>query len=390
MPVSSQAHTIAHAERPYRPRLWLGPAVLLLTATAIALSLELAAHVALDPEQRAMLPHFGLPQETQARLAWLDWQQQRSRYGTTSYPSSFDLPDPMLGWRVRPNASARHVKPGMYDVAVHTNNAGLRGLEPVSPAKTPGRPRIGVFGCSQTFGESVDDTDTYVARLAGTHPNAEFLNFGVRGYGTDQMLLLYEEEGASYDLDVVVLAFAFYHMKRNATGFLFYAKPRFELADDGTLELVGTPVPMPEQLAAQDAGSATWNIADRSSFARWLWGRLVALRVRRQLAEQGEAWKLSEALIRRFVDSVRHTGSRPVLVNIDEARPDLEDDLTELAAELGVDLVNLGPVLREAQAAGEPYTLPNDNHWNAEGHRLVATELEAHLCAHGLVPGCAS
>jgi hypothetical protein len=179
-------------------------------------------------------------------------------------------------------------------------------------------------------------------------------------------------------------------MKRNATGFLFYAKPHFELTSDGRLELVGTPVPMPDQLGTEKPISATWRIADRSTFARWLWGRLVALRTRGQFSEQGEAWKLSEALIRRFVESVRARGSRPVLVNIDEARPDLEDDLSTLAAALEIDLVNLGPVLREALAAGEAYTLPNDNHWNADGHRLVAVELEAHLCARGLIPGCAS
>ena len=75
----------------------------------LGLSLELAIRLTLDVEQRTMLPHFGLSQETQARLAWLDWQRQRRRYGTTSYPSSFDLPDPTLGWRVRPDASARHV-----------------------------------------------------------------------------------------------------------------------------------------------------------------------------------------------------------------------------------------------------------------------------------------
>ena len=65
------------------------------------------------------------------------------------------------------------------------------------------------------------------------------------GFGTDQMLLYWEHEGVRFRPDVVVLAFAFYHLERNLAAFRFFAKPRFVLGPDGGLALRGTPVPTP-------------------------------------------------------------------------------------------------------------------------------------------------
>jgi len=369
-------------------RRWFGPLLAILSLLLMATLLEAGLRVALSAERQQTLPHFGIGEDLQARLAWIDWQKHRDRYGTTSYPSSFDQPDPDLGWKIKPNVAARHVKPGAYEVSVHTNERGMRGTAPVALAKTPGRTRIGVFGCSQTFGETVDDDETYVARLAAERPDAEFLNFGVRGYGTDQMLLYYEQEAAAYDLDVVVLAFAFYHMKRNAAGFLFYAKPYFDLDSNGSLHLHGVPVPSPDEFEAQDSSSYTWPLADRSVLLRWLWDRGRRLRERGFYSGTGYPWHLTEALIARFVGEARAEGSKVVLMNIDEEHPALEDELQALADRLDVGFVNLGPELRYAGENGITYTLADDNHWNAIGHGMVADRLEGFLCERKLLAGC--
>ena len=367
---------------------WIGPLLGALSFVIALGGLEIGIRVALDVEKREMLPHFGLDENIQARIAWTDWQARRDQHGTTSYPSSFDEPDPELGWRIRPNVDVTHVKPGIYEVAVHTNNRGMRGSRDVAAIKSERRPRVGVFGCSQTFGETVNDEETYVERLAERLPGVELLNFGVRGYGTDQMLLYYEREAERYDLDVVVLAFAFYHMKRNDSGFLFYAKPYFELDAGGKLELFGVPVPTPEQLAAEDFSTYTWDLADRSVLLRWVWQKVRNLRSRDLYAADGRAWALTRALIERFARSATATGARVVVMSIDEAQPELEAQLADLTEELGVGLVNLGPTLRDAAELGLSYTLPADNHWNAEGHRLVADRLEAWLCNRALSDAC--
>ena len=367
---------------------WLGPALALTSVIAALGFVEIGLRVALDDQQQQHLPHFGLSGDMQARLAWLDWQARRDKYGTTSYPSSFDEPDPELGWRIKPDVEVLHVKPGIYEVDVTTNNRGMRGLRPVRARKRAGTTRVGVFGCSQTFGETVNDEETYVSVLDERVDAAQFLNFGVRGYGTDQMLLYYENDADAYDLDVVVLGFAFYHMKRNDSGFLFYAKPYFTLDEDGELELSGLPVPTPEQLEAEVRNASTWRLADNSVLMRWLWQKVRNLGSPDLYSETGDAWALTGALIERFADSASAAGSRVVVMNIDEGHPELEDDLQALTDELGVGLVNLGPVLRAAGERGVPYTLPADNHWNAEGHRIVADTLEQYLCTETMPGAC--
>lgn len=325
------------------------------------------------------LPHFGISEELQARLEWIEWQQRSDRFGTTSYPSSFDIPDPALGWRVRPNANVKHVKPGVYEVSVKTNAFGLRGTYPYSLNKAHGTLRVGVFGDSQTFGETVSDGETYIALLNRRLDNAEIINFGVRGYGTDQMLLYLEQEAQKYNLDIVVLATAFYHMRRNVTSFLFYAKPQFNLLDDGQLRLSGIPVPDPEKLRADTIAANRWPLMDQSVLLRWSWQRIRNLRKNWLFSANGEGWRLMRALISRFVKSAGTLGASVVLVNIDEGRPELEDDLQGLANDLSVKLVDLGPVLREAGGSGVDYAFPNDAHWTPEGHAIVAGALYSAL-----------
>jgi hypothetical protein len=359
---------------------WFGPALALFSLILTLAIIEFAFRIYLIDEQQRQLPHFGIDETLQARLTWIDWQQQREKFGTTTYPSSFDAADANLGWKVRPNADARHVKPGVYEVDIHTNSFGLRGSQPSTLAKRQGVTRIGVFGCSQTFGETVGDDETYATLLDKSLNDTEVLNFGVRGYGTDQMLLYYQEQADKYDLDIVVIAFAFYHLSRNATGFSFYAKPVFRIDDDGELEVSGIRVPQPDKLSAVDFTDQLWNVADHSIFLRWVWQRVRNLRARQVFSENGDTWRVTKALLSEFVESARTKGSTVVIMNIDESHPELEDELQKLADGLSVELVNLGPVFRDAAFSAIQYALPGDNHWTPLGHEIVARKLQSHLC----------
>jgi hypothetical protein len=358
-----------------------------LSAASLALALlaaECGLRLALPATQRAALPRVGLSEEAQARLTWVE----RRRLRGPSTLHEFDLPDPVLGWRVRPGVHVRSVKPGSYDVMVTTNDQGLRSDVPVSRAKPDGRMRIGIFGCSLTFGEGVADSETYSRQLAAALPGADVLNFGVHGYGTDQMLLYYEAEGAQYQLDTVVLAFAGFHIARNASGFSFYAKPRFDLSRDGTLTLYGVPVPRPEELAAQEPLDHAYRLVDESVLLRWSWQRVRNWRERSFYRPDAPGWHLTGALIARFAATARAAGSHMVLLNVSENFPQLEPALGELAADLGIGFLNLGPALRDLDHRGVEYRLRNDGHWNAAGHRVVAARLREYLCQTSVLGPC--
>jgi hypothetical protein len=361
-----------------------GPLLAALSVAGTLVALEGAVRLRLSPANRAALPHVGADGETQRRLEWVE--RGRAVRGAEGW--QLDVPDPLLGWRPRPGIVARSARPGASDVTITINAEGLRGRREVTRAKSPGVTRIAVFGCSQAFGSGVEDDETFSARLEASLDDVEVLNFGVHGYGTDQMLLRWEREGVEYAPDVVVLAFAYYHLDRNVSGFRFFAKPRFELAEDGALRLVGVPVPDPGALASDGARGAPWPLADHSVLLRWLWDRELQ---RRQVAlyqAEGPAWDVTRALIARFAATARRHGARMILLNIDEDAPWLSAPLAQLAAEQNIGWADAEPALGPPRGRGVRLRLPGDPHWNPRGHAIIAGVLRAALCAPGGVPGC--
>ncbi|MFM7736998.1 MAG: SGNH/GDSL hydrolase family protein [Alphaproteobacteria bacterium] len=364
----------------------LAAPLLALVSLLVALAAgEAAVRMVLGRDGLARLPHACVGASAERRAAW---RARRDADGGDPY--GFDQPDPRLGWRLAPGVDVRSAKPGSYDVRVRSNPQGLRGARPAATEPTAGVLRVAIFGDSQTFGEGVGDDETYAALLGRAHPAVEVLNFGVHGFGTDQMLLRWEEEGRRFRPDVVVLAIAWFHADRNASDFTFYAKPRFVLGEDGTPTPSGGEVAEPAVLAAAPppADEAPCPAADRSALARWLWQRVRNLREREALRPAGAPWRLTRALVARFVEEVRRTGARFVLLDIDDEQPALSDDLRRLAAEIGADYVAAGPAVSAAEKGGASVRLAGDRHWNARGHAIVAAELDRWLCgAHPLVCG---
>jgi len=161
---------------------------------------------------------------------------------------SFDRYHPMYGWATEPNL--RDV-PVFGDEILNTNSRGLRGAREFPYERTPGQARIIILGDSFAFGDEVSDDETFAAYLQTLLPEAEVINMGVHGYGHDQMLLLFLEEGLKYGPDMVVLGFLPADMERNLVGFRDYAKPRF-IIRDGAPVLTNSPVPPPEEVLRWD------------------------------------------------------------------------------------------------------------------------------------------
>jgi hypothetical protein len=363
---------------------WAGPLVAALAVVATLAALEVGVRLRLSSATRAALPHVGADPETQRRLEWVE--RGRAERGAEAW--LLDVPDPLLGWRPKPGIRTRSVRPDSYDVTVTINPQGLRGARPAQHEKAPGVTRVAVFGCSQTFGSGVEDDETFSARLAAALPTVEVLNFGVHGYGTDQMLLRWEQEGAAYAPDVVVLAFAYYHLDRNVTGFRFFAKPRFALAPDGTLALDGVPVPDPAELARNGTVAPPWPLADHSVLLRWLWDRSLRGQQAELYQPEGPAWDVTRALIARFAAEVHRQGARMILLNIDEDAPWLSAPLAQLASELGIAFADAEPALGPPRGQGIRLRLPDDPHWNPQGHAIIADVLRTTLCRETPLPGC--
>jgi len=217
-----------------------------------------------------------------------------------SAPELFTQHDPELGWSLEPGAEGTYVGPRPFPIQfrapVRINSAGLRDDE-LGPVPDGGR--VLVLGDSIVAGFEVPAEQTYPSVVQGRLTEAlgapvDVVNAGVRGYGTDQALLLYRDRLRQLEADVVVLHLTANDPDDNVTLHRMrrpFGKPAFALADDGSLEPVGTPVPRYPRCSAVrlddgfdvtrvDDGSARaacWlqaNVAERSAAFSFVLSRL--------------------------------------------------------------------------------------------------------------------
>jgi hypothetical protein len=311
-------------------------------------------------------------------LSWRRWWVRVHRSGQPML-YGFDRYDPTKGWLPKPNL--RDV-PAFGEKRLSTNAKGLRGADDYAGAKRADVPRILILGDSFTFGDEVGDAETYPHYLQQLLPGTEVINMGVHGYGHDQMLIFFREEGVAYAPDVVVLGFVANDMPRNLLGFRDYAKPRFRLRD-GELELVGSPVPPPDELLRRE-----WRrprLLDAWSIVAHEVGALTGLRRR-------EEERLTTRILEELVRTTRDIGARPVFVylptgpEITSAAPPTagETFLLEVCRRTAVALCfSSRPAFAEARSRGVSFGATR--HWNAEGHRVVATTIMRHLAQAGVV-----
>ena len=340
--------------------------------------LEVAARNHYSSVQLLYLPYFGLSGEQHSQLIWQN-HPEKNPLSTQTTPYSFDLYDAKFGWKVKSNANVKHIKPDLWEVDISTNSFGLRGDHPKYQHKPNSTFRIGFIGASQTFGESVNDSEVYVSILDKMLSNIEVLNFGVRGYGTDQMLLYYEDEAKNYDLDVTVLAFAFHHIPRNVSSFTFYAKPYF-LKNNKGLDLSGIPVPSEFDLFDKEIEESKESFLNKSVLMRIVLKYFKNLNEYKIYDKEGDIWVITKLIITNFAKAVEQNNSHFVLLNIEHKYPGLEPELEKLANELDVDVINLGPIIRKLLDSGVAAQIPNDNHWSAVGHKHIAEAIYKDLC----------
>lgn len=268
---------------------------------------------------------------------------------------------PTLGWT---NRVGRSNAGGTFTANV--TSQGLRGSKEIAARPIAGITRVEVFGDSFVFGTDAADAETYAAQLESLVPGSEVLNFGVPGYGLDQCLLRFREEGRQYQPDVVVLGLMGLLFFRSHTGFEAWHKPYFELSGD-ELRLRGSPVPSPDEV-----------------YRRFLWSPRtvdVFLLLREGLTRSAPSPVAHESafdrrLLEQFVSEVRATGAQPVLV----LHPALHGNevasqrvFHETCTQPGVQCLDLIPTFERARASGQ--NLASGAHWNAAGHRLVAQAL---------------
>jgi lysophospholipase L1-like esterase len=328
---------------------------------------------------------------------------------------------PLMGWINKPGYSDVVTVSRDSSFVVTHNSKGLRDREHPYE-RTPGTFRVLALGDSFAWGFGVQDNEVFAEILESLNPSLEVINMGVSGYGTDQELLYYTEEGYRYDHDLVVLLFYVNDVSELSSSISYrYPKPFFT-PDADPLTVINVPVPKTSDTERNLFDNPSTNFGKVKKFLRrnthtypFITLRLNAIPWLRQLflkiglAEdpsirggiplyrvdsEEEAWNLLYRLIMELRTISAENRAEFVLVHIPirEAPPenaqgyegnpekyarqndDVSKRLNAFASENALNYIDLLTVIREGHFRGIRYynTYERDIHLNAEGHRLLA------------------
>ena len=311
---------------------WIGVTVNIVVAGLLVMAAEIAVRwcavqTTYDEEVagRTLLPR--------------QWSKVAAAYGLVldkaeSQPT-YLIADEELGWTVGPSRKSENE---LY----FSSSEGLRSAaQGVSlNHKSPGC-RIALIGDSFTFGESVRFEETWGEHLASRFGGrCQVLNFGVIGYGIDQIHFRYLRDVRPWRPDIVIFSFIEDDLRRTVSvyGFLTFpdgrfpfAKPRFHLKGDEIVQLpLGSASPrvLFAKSTIHDLPGINFDVGyrplewERSEW-RWLshsylWRLLVTvypLRDReRPEVSRHELLRLNKALIVKLTESIGREGARPLIV----------------------------------------------------------------------------
>jgi hypothetical protein len=267
--------------------------------------------------------------------------------------------DAELGWAPIPNSSS--IITTARTIHAQHNSLGFRDIE----FERDARPTMLFMGDSFVWGVDAEANERFTDLLRSRISNTAIVNAGVSGYGTDQEYLLLQRIWPTFRPAVVVLIFCTANDRLdNGTNVRYdgYQKPYFATATDGTLMLLGQPVPKSRQLYIKQ----DWLV-------RHLWlARVVAFAYVEIRHPQVYVPDPTERIVSKIREFVEAHGAR-LIVGLQ-----LSDD--KLIQHLRAERI---PFV--AFNGAEAYSDLYGAHWTPAGHRLVAERLLGLLSENNIV-----
>jgi len=353
---------------------------------------------------------------------------------------SFYRGDPCCGASLRPGAEGRWTREGNDYVIINSQGLRDREHEINKPSNTF---RIAVLGDSYSEALQLPMEKAFWSVLERKLQNqcpalggkrVEVINFGVSGYGTAQELQTLRHKVWHYDPDFILLAFLTGNDVRNNYRALEQdpLRPYF-LLKDGELVLDDSFLQEPAyRIRVGWKFRLLSALLDHSRLFQLfndVRQRFKAMRVQSVQAkgagndsEAGldnmiysppatkawrEAWRVTEALIKRMSEEVQAKGATFLVVTLSngvQVLPDKEsrkrfmdkfgiDDLfypdnriARFAEKNGIPVITLAPDLQQwaenndTCVHGFQNASPCGGHWNENGHRVAGELIAGHLC----------
>ena len=321
------------------------------------------------------------------------------------------LPDPVLGWRNKPNLNFMHFETEM--LAFRTNEDGLQVAQSL-PGKSGAVVRVMLFGDSTVVGSAVmEDARLHhqlARRLATRGIRAEVINAGVEGYSTDQSLLAMESLVPRYRPQVVIHMVCANDFHGNVSAVNYgLPKPRFTMSNQGRLDLA-VPNIDASPLAHDTPAFFSRATLQKSALYRMLRPALSRFRARidrqttRNLAQGDDMspspdllskvdWALFDNIVIRMRAVCIASDTEFLLTqhpsigeveNIAQLNSPLEARLMESAKSCSVLFCPVISKLQQAHHKRSFHLLPRDPHCNGLGYEQIAACLDEAVAARTL------
>lgn len=277
---------------------------------------------------------------------------QRAVLASRKAAKPFFVDDDTLGWTVGANRKSVN---GLYESSAE----GLRSAAQGAVLRNGlGDCRVALVGDSFTFSNDVRFEDSWGYRLEQLLPKGcRVLNFGVSGYGIDQMYLRYKRDVPSWKPNLVILSFINHDLVRTMSpaGFLLFdesdfpfMKPRFVLDQGGKLNIVNQPLPKAEDIfmlpyihdvplieydrayKRTDWDRPRWWYMHRSYFLRFLTSIYPLPETDRPFISDADMQAINQSLLNSFVDAVHRDGATHLLIYLPGGKGGFENPPAEI------------------------------------------------------------
>jgi hypothetical protein len=287
-------------------------------------------------------------------------------------PGAFYRSDAELGIALRPDTSVQCRlqidQRQVWDARYSTDEFGRRTT--VLPANTQPDKCAVFFGCSFLFGEGSNDDQTIPSAFAAFAPQYRAYNYGVPGYGTQQMLAILESSRLSQEVS-----------ERSGLGIYLYLEDVHEARVVGDMDIVnGFGADFPHYCVnADQTVTRHGTFTTGRPVTQWLYSVLGGSQTRAWLGlnfpRRSEAhYALTAAVVKNARDLFlsQFPGSRFVVAVY--PKPGLHRKSLRLMVDAGVEVVDLStlfdPGAEEMHFAGDGHPTPLANQTVAEA--LVA------------------
>ena len=301
-----------------------------------------------------------------------------------TWDASYFVYDPELGWTVGPN---RRSPDGLYFSSLE----GIRSDGPnIRMADQTYRFRVALIGDSNAFSFEVPFDQSWgyhLQRFLGV--DVQVLNFGVDGYGIDQMYLRYQRDVRPWNPRVVLIGFIGHDLWRTMAVYPFVSfrwpgylvKPRFTI-ERGELKLLNVPLPTPDEIlnagrihqlpfVDYDLGYVTadwdWRFDHSPLILRFLTSAFPRWPLKDPRVSSEATATLNSRLLIQLVKSVEQSGAVPLVVFMKESRSAL---VQETLSRAQVPFLEVSECLTGVPA--DRRKVPSGHHYNGLANEAIA------------------